>query len=429
MKKRHLRLDKADEQAALLRNSAQYLLAHRGRRAVLLAPGAFFGTGKLARLLFDVTILSRIAGIKFALTYELPPPLTGQGSGAGPISDAAMRELENAASAAKTEIEKLLAYDTEMIEGIKHTSTMNLEAHRRGVVKQRDLGWRGEVKAIKPADMKGLKQAAIVIVPPLGFGPGRRRYFLGAASAALAFAKAWKAHKLIAFCKKADFSRLAAPSYVVNEAKKLAQETGSRSLKSLLEMGVAALDGGVDRVHLISESGDNGLLPELLTSNYKHASMLSKDRFDNIGRAGLMDIPSIMALIKPGVDDGSLLPRTYEDIEASIGNYHVIKLDSSVVACVCLTYHRGCAELSCLAVSDEHRNRDYGQLLLDYVEKRVRARKIKRLVALSSRATDWFEERGFALAASRVLPPDMRASQARRNSHILLKKITAAPAR
>ena len=235
---------------------------------MLVVPEAFFGTGKLARLLFDVIILSRIAGIRFALTYELPLPAQGRGKAPGPICDAAMRELEESSGAAKAEIEKLLAYDTEMIEGFKHISTMNLQAHKLGVIENRDQGWMGEVKAIKPADMKGLKQAALVIVPPLGFGPARKRYFLGAPSASLEFAKAWKAQKLITFCNKADFKRLPKPSFLVDEAQQLAKKTRSYSLRNLLELGIDAVEGGVDRVHLISEIGDNGLLPELLISNY-----------------------------------------------------------------------------------------------------------------------------------------------------------------
>ncbi len=430
--KHPFRRSKTEEKEAALRSSLQYLLAHQGRKVVLAIPGSFFGSVKLAQLLFDVIMLSRTAGLRFALTYDAlgranqllaadgKPEL---GHDSGPIPPAFLAQLQRASMEAKDEIEKLLAQDIEGIQGIGLTATLKLPAYAVGVVDGLDYGLRGVIKELPAKDSGKLDKAEVIIIPPLGRGHGKQEYHLDELQAARSVAQAWDADKIVAFCPAEDFKILAEQSYTLMEIRQLVPQARGPAMLRLLKMGVQALEDGIERVHLISEAGADGLLPELLTSNYPKACLLSKGRFDNIGKAAPSDIPSILELIKPGVERGAIRPRTFDEISRDIGSFYVFKLDNTVVGCVALKYHRNCAELSCLAVDEEHLNRDYGQKLLDYVEQQARKRRAKRLAALTSRAVDWFRERGFAEHLDFVPPAPMRRARDERNSKVLVKEI------
>jgi len=61
---------------------------------------------------------------------------------------------------------------------------------------------------------------------------------------------------------------------------------------------------------------------------------------------------------------------------------------------------------------------------LGHVETQARARKLRKLFVLTTRATHWFIERGFAEASVNVLPKEKKALyNYQRRSKILVKQI------
>jgi N-acetylglutamate synthase-like GNAT family acetyltransferase len=101
------------------------------------------------------------------------------------------------------------------------------------------------------------------------------------------------------------------------------------------------------------------------------------------------DVDQIHALVSQYVADGSMLPRTAEQIALNLDNYMVVEKAGRVVACAALEeYSPSLAEVSSVAVSkDEHGNGLGTQVVLG-VERLARARDIEEIFALS--LTDQF---------------------------------------
>ena len=96
------------------------------------------------------------------------------------------------------------------------------------------------------------------------------------------------------------------------------------------------------------------------------------------------DVDQIHALVSQFVADGSMLPRTADQIALNVDNYMVADKGGRVVACAALEeYSPSLAEVSSVAVSkDEHGNGLGTQVVLG-VERLARARDIEEIFALS----------------------------------------------
>lgn len=96
------------------------------------------------------------------------------------------------------------------------------------------------------------------------------------------------------------------------------------------------------------------------------------------------DVDQIHALVSQYVADGSMLPRTAQQIALNVDNYVVVEKAGRVVACAALEeYSPSLAEVSSVAVSrDEHGN-GLGTLVVLGVERLARAREVEEIFALS----------------------------------------------
>jgi amino-acid N-acetyltransferase len=81
-------------------------------------------------------------------------------------------------------------------------------------------------------------------------------------------------------------------------------------------------------------------------------------------------------------------------------------------------------ELACLAVHPEYRNAGAGEQLLRRVESEARRQQLTRLFVLTTRATHWFIEHGFAEADVDQLPVARQAFyNYQRRSKVLVKTL------
>ncbi|HEX6064686.1 MAG TPA: GNAT family N-acetyltransferase, partial [Longimicrobiales bacterium] len=81
-------------------------------------------------------------------------------------------------------------------------------------------------------------------------------------------------------------------------------------------------------------------------------------------------------------------------------------------------------ELACLAVHPDFRNQGAGERLLREIEVRARRQKLKKLFVLTTRAEQWFIERGFEEAGVDVLPGERRTLyNLQRRSVVLTKRL------
>ena len=100
--------------------------------------------------------------------------------------------------------------------------------------------------------------------------------------------------------------------------------------------------------------------------------------------ASRADVEQIHELVTQYVADGSMLPRTPEQIALNIDNYVVAVKRGRVVACAALEeYSPSLAEVSSVAVAPTHHGQGLGSQVVLGVERLARARDIEELFALS----------------------------------------------
>lgn len=178
------------------------------------------------------------------------------------------------------------------------------------------------------------------------------------------------------------------------------------------ELLIAAADAcnlGIPRVHVLN-GRQQGVLVDELFSNEGVGTMIHADSYRIIRELRDDDIPELLGMIGRVVRRTKLIARTYEDIQARIEDYHVMTIDDNVVGCVALHSYpsENCAEVACLYVKQAHEGRGYGVELVAHAENLAKQKNIPRVVALTTRAADFFKRAGYSQADLSVLPEKRR---------------------
>lgn len=179
------------------------------------------------------------------------------------------------------------------------------------------------------------------------------------------------------------------------------------------------------RSHLLSYEEDGSLLQELFTRDGV-GTQLSMENSETIRLANVADIPALLELIHPLEQQGILVKRSREQLEMDIANYTIIDRDGVVIACAALNVYpqENMAEMACVAVHPDYRNSSRGDILLEAIQKRAKAKNIKQLFVLTTRTVHWFQERGFYLANVEDLPQEKRDHyNYQRRSKILIQNL------
>jgi amino-acid N-acetyltransferase len=216
------------------------------------------------------------------------------------------------------------------------------------------------------------------------------------------------------------------PELTAQEAAELLARGNRLSADTRLYLAhaVEAVRGSVQRAHVITRKLPGALLIELFTHEGS-GTMITADKVVKLRPAAIDDAGGILKLIEPLEEDGTLVRRGRELLEREIGCFSVIEHDGVIVGCAALYPFPGAraGELACLAVRPDYRDAGYGERLLRQIETQARAHKLKKLFVLTTRATHWFIERGFAEANITVLPREKKALyNYQRRSKILVKQ-------
>src|SRR5262245_29021037 len=115
-----------------------------------------------------------------------------------------------------------------------------------------------------------------------------------------------------------------------------------------------------------------------------------------IRSAAAADIPAIADLIKPFVDEGSLLERTYDEFEDLLPNFFVaVDEDGVIVGCAALEiYSRKLAEIRSLAVASSAQGHGVGRKLVEACVERARERNVLEIMAITA-SDAFFQTCGF----------------------------------
>jgi amino-acid N-acetyltransferase len=194
--------------------------------------------------------------------------------------------------------------------------------------------------------------------------------------------------------------------------------------RELITRAMEALSGGVDRVHVVTGMRDGILLQEIFSSSGQ-GTMFYLDDYDHVHPAEAVDIPEILRVMQPYVDEGVLVQRTAEDIGRDLAHYTVYKIDDVLHGCAALKpIAPGAAELLAVVVDPAYAGRGTGGKIVDYLVQKARKSGIRKVFLLTTQTSDFFLRKGFREAPVTALPAARRKSwNPTRNSRVLLKTI------
>ena len=365
-------------------------------------------------------------GVRLTLVHGIPS------DGDGPTSAERLSESEREAGVARSALEALFS------TGIppsplrnNHVSLVGgnlVTAMPLGVVDGVDHMASGEPRKVHVAAIRSLLDAGnVVLLSPLGYSASGAAYTLQPAQLAATAAVELGADKLVVFDatpRLSDMSDVTVEGLAELLAEEGAERNYGRATTDRLQALLDACRHGVPRGHLIGHNADGALLQELFTAEGTGTQVGSED-YRVVRDATDADIGGIVELITPLEQSGALVARPRDRIEQEIGNFLVAELDGALTGC-CALYPLGgdTAELACLVGGE-----GVGDRLLKAIVERARATGVERLFALTTRAGDWFTERGFAPAEVTALPGSRKALyNYRRGSKVFCLELRSAAA-
>lgn len=312
---------------------------------------------------------------------------------------------------------------------LRVTSGNFVVAQPVGVLAGKDHLFTGDVRRIdRDGIIQQLDGGAVVVLSPIGFSLTGEAFNVASNEVALATAAALGADKYVAVVpgKGLTQGRARLDEISPEKAEKLLTKRNlGDEVRNALRDATAAVRSGVKRAHLIPWQRPGGLLEELFTE-VGGGTMVARP-WAQVRRATLKDAAGILQLIEPQTAAGLLVRRPRELLEQEIERFAVIERDGSVVACGALFAYREAkgttGEVGALAVDPEYRSKGLGDELLSFLDSWARREGMKRLVALTTRATHWFLDRGFEKGSVRDLPKARKDTwSASRGSKVVLRR-------
>jgi amino-acid N-acetyltransferase len=291
-----------------------------------------------------------------------------------------------------------------------------LTAKPMGVVGGVDMLLTGEVRRVDvEAIHQRLEDNDIVLISPIGYSPTGEIFNLTVEEVATQVAVHMHAAKLI-FLMDTDGVR--------NGRRQLLSDLSTRDAEALLGKPdrlapdvrlylpaiIKACNNGVKRGHLISRHHDGALPLELFTRDGV-GTMVAATALAHLRNATIDDVGGILSIIEPLEEQGVLVRRSRERLEAEIERFVVAEYDNHIIGCAALYAfpEERVGELAALAVHPDFRREGYGEALLREIEQRARRLRLTTLFVLTTRTAHWFAERGFRSATIADLPQQKQA--------------------
>jgi amino-acid N-acetyltransferase len=429
---------------------APYIHAYHGKTFVVGLVGEAIAAGKLNAFVQDLAILHAM-GIKLVLVHGFRPQVDEQLKAKGHTSrfshgqritdSVALDCAQEAAGQLRFEIEAAFSQglpNTPMANAAVRVVSGNfLTARPVGIVDGIDFMHSGIVRRVDaPTVQRAIDGGALVLLSPFGFSPTGEAFNLMMEDVATATAITLQADKLLFVTEVPGIHESAddAESAIDTE---LALVDAQRLLTQLPEPNkpgnaafylrhcVKACTGGVERSHILPFAVDGAILQEVFTHD-GIGTMVVDEKLETLHEAGPDDVGSILALIEPYENDGTLVRRGRTEIERDIGNYTVIEHDGVIFGCVALYPYPDArtGEMAALTVSPNVQGQGDGERLLKRVEQRARAMGLESIFVLTTRTMHWFIKRGFQQVDPEWLPEARkRKYNWDRRSQVLVKKL------
>jgi amino-acid N-acetyltransferase len=421
-----------------LRGILQYVTHFRDKIFVVAIDGEILGSENFANILLDIAVL-RSLSIRVVLVHGagLQIEQAAQEQGIRPSNSDGIGLVDE--TTLELSINVALRLTNQIMEGLTQVDLRAayancIIAHPSGIVRGVDFQKSGKVERVDGKILElFLNEEIVPVIPPLGFDGEGRTFRVNSDLVALEVAEELHATKLI-YLSAFDglvldgqrIGHLVAPE--LEEVLKRQKDKLPKGLLSKLEHAALACRYGVPRVHLLNGNVNEALLAEIF-SNGGVGTMVYSNEYEQIRHLYKKDIREVMSLIQQSVRSEELVRRTRAEILADIDDYWVLEIDRHIVGCVAMYPYpeHKMAELACLYVSRSNENQGLGRKLISFVESLARERGFSKLIALSTQAFVYLQQKGgFAEAGPEILPPVRRAKYeaSGRNSRILLKNLT-----
>lgn len=184
--------------------------------------------------------------------------------------------------------------------------------------------------------------------------------------------------------------------------------TRKEKILQLIRLGIKACSNEVSRVHILDGLID-GTLPCEIFSNLGCGTMIYQNDYGRIREMTVEDIPAILNLIRPFVEEGILLPRTEQSLAATFSDYIVYELDDGIKGCAALHFYNDYqAEIASVAVDSVCSHLGIGPKMMEYLLDRAKSLNAQSVFILTTRTADWFESQGFIPDEISTLPEKRR---------------------
>lgn len=429
------------------RASTTYINAHRGKTFVVLLTGEAVEDPNFSNIIYDMTLLHSL-GVKLVLVHGARPQISSALSTKSITSkyhdqiritqSEAISEVIAAVGTVSTKIEAQFSMgltNSPMAgSNIRVCRGNFVTAKPYGIHEGVDYHLTGKVRKIhSTAINQHLDNANIVVLSNLGYSLTGEVFNLTAEEVATQVAISLNADKLILLTPvegilntEGELVPSLSESDAVNQLSAFSADssTENQAMHKALQAALVAYKAGVHRSHLISYKSNGAMLQELFTRDGK-GSLISGDNFDLLRQASINDVAGILALITPLEKNGTLVIRSRELLENEIGNFQVVELEGSVIACAAFyPLTENSVELACIAIDEHYRNKGYGDRLLNRLEANAKALGFKRVFVLTTVTDHWFIEKGFQLDSIDSLPDGKKLLyNYQRNSKVLSKNI------
>ena len=193
-------------------------------------------------------------------------------------------------------------------------------------------------------------------------------------------------------------------------ARVLESNAAAKDDKALAELALAikASKAGVERVHIV-DGGEEGSILKELFSNLGAGTMVYADEYESIRSLHSRDIPDILRLMEPLMQQGVLVRRKPEDIQNKKADYVVFVIDGQIHACGALhNWGEEQGEIAAIATDPDYADMGLGRRIVHYLIDRAKKQGFKRVFVLTTRTRDWFESLGFREAPAESLPEKKR---------------------
>ena len=435
------------------RHSTPYINAYRGKVFVILLPGEALAHDNIFNIAHDITLLNSL-GVKLVLVHgarpqidaaleqagikiEMKDKVTSQMRSTVRITDAASLEIiKQVVGRLRIDIEAIFSMG--LINSPMHGADLTLTsgnfvmAKPFGIQNGVDYGLMGEVRKVEvDAIRKQLDNGNIVLLPSLGYSPTGEVFNLTVEDVASATAIALKADKLLIYGEEAGIldqdgeriSKLSAEEALALIKQKIETNGIDEELRNL-ELSVKACSATVKRSQVICYEDDGALLIELFTRD-GIGTLITQELYEQLRPATIKDVGGILELIEPLEEEGVLVHRSRELLEAEIEQFVVIEREGMIIACGALyPQDSDNGEIACMATHPEYRNNNRGQMVLEQIEKNARKLNLTNLFVLTTKSPHWFVERGFVASSVDELPEKKKSLyNYQRNSKIFVKPL------